>query len=124
MIAIISLIVSITLPAVQSARESSRRAQCQNNLRQFGIAFQNYEAARRDFPAGFSIWKKGSVLDLDNSQWAFHNFMPELLPFLDQQTVAELYDRRKMFGAHENAEAVASVLDVTICPSPPTTGIL
>jgi len=37
------------------------------------------------------------VLDLENSQWASHSFMPDLLPYLDQQSVAERYDHRKNF---------------------------
>jgi type II secretory pathway pseudopilin PulG len=118
-IAIISLIVSITIPAVQSARESARRTECQNNLRQFGLAFANHEAAKKFFPAGTKIWVKGPVLDSDKSAWAFHSFMPDLLPYLDQQPVADRYDRRKMFSAAENADAIATVLDVAICPSTP-----
>ncbi|MBX3443979.1 MAG: DUF1559 domain-containing protein [Planctomyces sp.] len=51
-IAVLSLLLALLLPAVQNAREASRRARCQNNLRQFGLALQNYESAHRTFPPG------------------------------------------------------------------------
>ena len=116
-IAIISLIVSIMIPAVQSARESSRRVECQNNLRQFGIAFANHEAARKHFPAGLRVWVNGPLIDLDRCEFAFHGFMPDLLPYLEQQQVADQYNVRKMYAAPENAAAASTVLPVTLCPS-------
>jgi prepilin-type processing-associated H-X9-DG protein len=91
-ISIISLIVSLIISAVQSSRESARRTQCQNNLRQFGLAFQNHEAAFKRFPAGTKIWAKGPITNAEKSQWAFHSFMPDLLPYLEQRSVAQLYD--------------------------------
>jgi len=49
-IAIIGVLVALLLPAVQAAREASRRAQCQNNLHQIGVALMNYESRAGEFP--------------------------------------------------------------------------
>jgi prepilin-type N-terminal cleavage/methylation domain-containing protein len=70
-IAIIGILVSLLLPAVQAARESARRTQCINNLRQIGIAVHNYHDTLRRMPCSFVMEGKGSIL-------------VHILPYLEQ----------------------------------------
>src|SRR5215510_8577319 len=61
-IAIIGILVALLLPAVQAAREAARRSQCVNNLKQVGIALQNFESVRKFVPpsrepCGVSTWE-------------------------------------------------------------------
>ena len=84
-IAIIAILVSLLLPAVQQAREAARKAQCQNNLKQLGLALYNYESAFKTFPAGCAgtfVPDPGANPELANGNrlgWTI-----PLLPFLDQ----------------------------------------
>lgn len=78
-IAIIGILVALLLPAVQAAREAARRMQCNNNLKQLGLALQNFHDTYKNFPTG------QTDNDIDNLGWGFY-----ILPFMEQ---APLYDQ-------------------------------
>jgi hypothetical protein len=75
-IAIIGILVALLLPAIQAAREAARRSQCENNLRQLGIAFQNHHSTYKCFPPG-----QGAK---DDDSYGLGSF---LLPFIEEDVV-------------------------------------
>jgi type II secretory pathway pseudopilin PulG len=91
--AVIGLLVALLLPAVQSARESGRRATCANNLRQLGLAVLNYETHHKHFPPGYlgSLelpFNGGALVDRDGqNQWC--GLLVYLLPYLDAAIVSD-----------------------------------
>jgi prepilin-type N-terminal cleavage/methylation domain-containing protein/prepilin-type processing-associated H-X9-DG protein len=104
-IAIIGILIALLLPAVQSARESARRTQCLNNLKQFGLAMHNYEAVYKRFPPAqinnitdlatspeYVAWQAqypGNTMPAGYHGW---NFVVYLLPFFEQANLNDLID--------------------------------
>jgi len=81
-IAIIGILVALLLPAIQAAREAARRAQCQNHLKNIGLALQNYHSAMGHFPKGFVSTGSAAI-----EAWAWSTF---LLPYLEEQAIFDL----------------------------------
>ena len=88
-IGIISILLGLSLPAVQAAREAARRMQCQNNLRQIGLALHAYHASHNGFPIAVNSAasrpdKQGFVQITYAGYYSFH---ARLLPFLEQESI-------------------------------------
>lgn len=88
-IAIIGILVGLLLPAVQSARETARRMQSQNNLKQMGLAIHNYESALRTLPSGYISGPYGDRFAATLDQGPGWGWGALLLPFLDQRAAAD-----------------------------------
>lgn len=127
-IAIVATLIALLLPAVQQARERARMVQCQNNLKQIGLALANYEGTHRCFPPSFVRQEDGnpppppggSALQYRVHWSGFHM----LLPNLDQQPLYRQYDFRKTWlssltdmNDHSMWPPNATVISTLICPS-------
>ena len=105
-IAIIGILIALLLPAIQAAREAARRNQCQNNLKQMGLAVQMHHDAKKVFPTGRNGTTQKSV------SWAFY-----LLPQLEETAVYEAYDKNLFVSDPGNSRAMRTPIAVYYCPT-------
>ncbi|APZ93694.1 DUF1559 domain-containing protein [Fuerstiella marisgermanici] len=89
-LAVIGILIALLLPAVQMARETARRAQCQNNLRQLGVAVHNFEATHRYYPS--NGWGYLWMADPDRGTGPKQpgGWIYQLLPFVEGQTLQQI----------------------------------
>ncbi len=123
-IAIIGILIGMLLPAVQSVREAARRTQCQNNIRQLGIAMHSRESALKNYPAGVirKIWDQEPTWS--EGHWAWGVFA-NLLPYIEQNNLhGQLHLDKPLLGAPptfeilpEHRDLVKTRVEIYLCPS-------
>lgn len=109
-IGIIAALTAILIPAVNAARNSARKTGCANNMRQIGLAITGYESARSEFPVG-QTWVSRRPEDAFPYAWSM-----SILSFLEQQQVADQFNKSKIFLEPSNLLAASTVIPTYICP--------
>ncbi len=116
-IAIIAVLISLLLPAVQTAREAARRAQCSNNLKQLGLALANYENANASFPMGFSWQWCNAGSPCAGSVGNAFGVMVALLPYYEQGPLFNAYNCSITNWGDINSTVDGTGLGNLWCPS-------
>ena len=115
-IAIIGILVALLLPAVQSAREAARRLQCQNNLKQLGLACLTYAQGHEYLPPA-SHWSAESDIDKQNNDRLSETWAVIVLPFVEQQNLYDSFDLSLYMTDPLNEPARSTQLAIMLCPS-------
>ncbi|TWU20791.1 DUF1559 domain-containing protein [Bythopirellula polymerisocia] len=115
-IAIIGVLVALLLPAVQAARESARRTQCQSNLRQLALAVLNYESNRKILPIGMEF-EEGEEPSQTNK--IGKNWLISILPQMEQQGLYDSFDFSEYISADQNKLARGTQIASMLCPADP-----
>jgi len=130
-IAIIGVLMGLLLPAVQAARESARRTECQNNLKQLGLAFHNFHDAHKGFPALKWDPKDSANLTSVSTAPVARGWTAEILVYLEQEPLRKAYNYNVAYydntttttlnsNNYTNLLLVQNVLKILQCPSSPT----
>ena len=115
-IAIIGILVGMFLPAVQQVRSAARRTECQNNLRQMGIATRSYVSSKREYPNAVIIYLG-------------HSWSTQIAPFIEQDNLRETLTLTHVNGTayddywdgnDDNELACSVVQSMFKCPSDPS----
>jgi len=110
-IAIIAILIGLLLPAVQKVREAAARAQCQNNMKQFGLALHNFAGANNDkFPAS-------RITVAGDSK--FRSWTPVVLAYVEQDNVGRLWNNTSKWNTSTNIVTAKNTFKVFVCPSVP-----
>ncbi len=116
-IAIIGVLVALLLPAVQAAREAARRSQCMNNMKQYGLALQNYHSALQEFP------EISQTMDLEFMHGP--TWLVQVMPYFEATTAFQGLDFDDQFwlwslSGEKNARQLDNFLpSILHCPSSP-----
>ena len=123
-IAIIGILIALLLPAIQAARESARRSQCINNIKQLALSQLNYHTAKKTFPAGARCPAPSGVGCL--AIYACHNWFTYALPFIEENSQYAALDLGKGTSdtASRNPAAILNrkFMNLT-CPSDAYAGL-
>lgn len=135
-VTIIALLIALLLPAVQAAREAARQIQCNNHLKQMGLAMQNYHAVNNVFPPGKvhgGSWNPGYEPSsccnslANHCQWdgQIGQWYNLIFPQMEQQAVYDTLDfsARPQYTSTANVKAVQMKFPFLLCPSDPYTGM-
>lgn len=124
-IAIIGSLISLLLPAVQAARESARRLECTNQIRQLAMAVLNYESRSQQLPAAGTYdantlyyWTHNRI---DLRSGTQHSWIVRILPFVEQQTLYDQFDFSQHITSNRSAPQ-ATTLEALLCPSDDAAG--
>jgi prepilin-type N-terminal cleavage/methylation domain-containing protein len=118
-ITIIAILIALLLPAVQAAREAARRLQCQNNMKQVGLALMNYESQYRIFPPS-ELWPNDDLYHWPEALVRrYTSWVVLTLPFLGNQPLYNQFDLTKPTTDPANAAARATIIPIMLCPSDP-----
>ena len=113
-IAIIGVLMALLIPAVQKVREAAARTQCRNNLKQIGLGFHNYHAARKSFPPGFTSQAAFTDGPSLGPGWGWGAY---LLPYLEQDNLYRQINFAKDITDPVNAQARLQSVPLFLCPS-------
>jgi prepilin-type N-terminal cleavage/methylation domain-containing protein len=128
-IAIIGVLISLLLPAIQSAREAGRQAQCKNNIRQWAVASENYGTSSREAVPGYGKYRQIVPGNVDPSSPSphqilcspGHSWVVTLLPWIEQNPIGSRWNSARPWGDDANRSLGETPLPVLRCPSDPST---
>src|SRR5437016_3407021 len=121
-IAIIGVLVALLLPAVQSARESARRMQCSNNIRQIGLALHNFHDTNQCLPPGGVATATGPTVahtKFSIPTNVIHGWAAFIYPFMEQKALSDQYHWDQNWYHASNQQVYQTYVNTLLCPSTP-----
>ncbi|MCX7414194.1 MAG: DUF1559 domain-containing protein, partial [Planctomycetia bacterium] len=131
-IAIIGLLVGLLVPGVQSARESSRRSACANNIRQLGQGLQQFHAAHGSLPVtgaahpiyavtspNYPTYRRYLGVMANSDVYCVYTWVVAVLPYVDQLAFFNQFNLRQQSNSPTNLPLVQTPVSLLICPSDP-----